>query len=176
MESYGGVLSEDNIWRIIVFLRSLNPAGSRIALNGDAARGRALFRGKGNCEACHGVDGKGGISGPDLSRIGRQRSYEYIRASVVDPSADIANGYHTVSIVTQDGTKITGTERGLDNFTVQLFDLSGKFYSFDKDKLRSLKRGRESLMPGNYGNLFTPKDLDDLLAYLSTLRGEHQSQ
>ena len=172
MESYAGTLTDDNIWRIVTYLRSLPHAGGAMPVRGDAMRGEALFRGKGQCSSCHGVDGRNSSSGPDLSRIGRQRSLENLRESIIDPSAEIDNAYRRVTVVTREGAKITGLERGMDNFSVQLSDLSGKFYSFDKDQLRSVKRETESLMPGNYGKLLDATELDDLLAYLSTLRGE----
>jgi mono/diheme cytochrome c family protein len=37
---------------------------------GDAARGKAIFEGKGNCRSCHRVNGVGSMFGPDLSSIG----------------------------------------------------------------------------------------------------------
>lgn len=172
MESYGGTLTDDNIWRIVAYLRSLRPADGAVSVRGDAVRGEALFRGKGQCSSCHGVDGRASSSGPDLSRIGRQRSLENLRESIIDPSAEIENAYRRVTVVTRDGAKITGLERGMDNFSVQLSDLSGKFYSFERDELRTMKRETESLMPGNYRKLLDATELDDLLAYLSTLRGE----
>jgi putative heme-binding domain-containing protein len=118
------------------------------------------------------VGTKGGRSGPNLSRVGRQRSYAFLRESVVNPSAEITPGYRTVSVVLGDGKKIVGLERGLDNFTVQLVDLSGHFYSLDKSGLKSVTQEKRSLMPDNYGKTLTGPELDDLIAYLATLRGE----
>ena len=37
---------------------------------GDAARGKAVFEGKGNCRSCHRINGVGSLFGPDLSAIG----------------------------------------------------------------------------------------------------------
>lgn len=171
MESYSGTLSEENIWRLVTFIRSLSSGGIATAIKGDPARGRELFRVKGHCANCHMVDGKGGRSGPDLSRVGRQRSDAFLRQSIVDPSAEITPGYATVSVVLRDGKQMVGFERGLDNFTVQMMDLAGKYYSFDKSALGSIKRDTRSLMPDNYGKTFTAPELDDLVAYLSTLHG-----
>lgn len=172
MESYGGVLSDDNIWRVVVYIRSLSSTASETPLHGNAAQGERLFWGKGQCGSCHRVGAKGGSSGPNLSRVGRQRSYAYLRTSITDPGADIAGGYRTVTVVTNDGKKITGVERGLDNFSVQLLDLAGHYYSFDKGAVSSVKPETRSLMPDGYGKRFSAAELDDLVAYLSTLRGE----
>ena len=169
MESYAGVLSDDNIWRVVAFIRSLSSTTPTAGPpKGDASKGRDLFWGKGQCGGCHMVDTKGGRSGPNLSRVGRQRSLAFLRESITNPSAEITPGYSTVAVVLRDGKQITGLERGLDNFTVQLIDLSGRFYSFDKSQVASVKRETRSLMPPSQ---LAPAELDDLVAYLATLRG-----
>src|SRR5688572_32787798 len=40
---------------------------------GDAARGKTVFEGKGNCQGCHRINGVGSLFGPDLSAIGAPR-------------------------------------------------------------------------------------------------------
>ena len=174
MESYSGTLSDDNIWRVVAYIRSLSATTSAAPPKGDAAKGRELFWGIGHCGNCHMVDSKGGRSGPNLSRVGRQRSDAYLRDSILNPSADITPGYGTISVTLRDGKRIVGLERGLDNFSVQLTDLAGHFYSFDKNEVTSVKRETRSLMPGNYAKTLTPTDLDNLISYLSTLRGANQ--
>jgi len=71
----------------------------------------------------------------------------------------------------RDGTKLVGVERGFDNFSAQLMDLSGRYASFQKDDVTSIQREYRSLMPANYGRLFSARELDDLIAYLAGLRG-----
>src|SRR5579862_1243010 len=43
-------------------------------LVGDAARGRTVFEGKGQCLSCHRVSGRGERSAPDLSDVGIARA------------------------------------------------------------------------------------------------------
>jgi len=45
------------------------------------------------CDACHKIEGAGGELGPDLSHIGDRRDAAYIRRSILDPNADIAEGF-----------------------------------------------------------------------------------
>ncbi len=45
------------------------------------------------CVACHKVAGQGGEIGPDLSSIGASRDKEYLRRAILDPAADVAEGY-----------------------------------------------------------------------------------
>jgi cytochrome c oxidase subunit 4 len=66
------------------------------------ALGKAVFIGKGTCFACHAIDGVStGSVGPNLTHIGTagamhrpgMSSEAYIRESVEDPSAFVAQGY-----------------------------------------------------------------------------------
>jgi hypothetical protein len=50
-------------------------------------------------------------------------------------------------------------------------DLSGHYYSFQKDDVTSIQREYRSLMPANYGRLFSDRELDDLVAFLASLGG-----
>ena len=45
------------------------------------------------CGACHKVAGEEGELGPDLTTIGAARDKDYLRRSILDPNADIAEGF-----------------------------------------------------------------------------------
>jgi alcohol dehydrogenase (cytochrome c) len=161
-------LGDDNIRRIIAFIRSVNRHDNSVAA-GDAARGEQLFWNKGQCGACHMVGPKGKAIGPNLSRIGRQRSLEYLRESVLEPGRDVTPGFNAVTVVTRDGKKITGIEKHYDNFSARLLDLAGKEHSFQKEQVASMKREFRSLMPDSYRTAFSGAEIDDLVAYLAHL-------
>ena len=165
MASYSR-LGADNIWRLVTFVRSMSHSEAPVA--GDAARGDALFWGKGGCGNCHAVGNRGNRMGPDLSRVGQQLSLENLRESVVSPSSDIVPGYSGVTVVLRDGKTVRGIQKALDDFSVVLVDFSGKLYTYDRSDVRSVTRDTQSLMP-EYGKALTSAELDDLLAYLFTL-------
>jgi cytochrome c oxidase cbb3-type subunit III len=171
MPSFSDQMDEETIWRLVTYIRSSTRHDAAV-VTGNAAAGEKLFWGKGGCGQCHRVGTKGGRLGPDLTREGRQRTLEYLRESVVSPNEDLTPGYATVKVVTRDGKTITGVQKGFDNFSAQLMDANEKFYSFEKDNVASIQREFRSLMPDTYGKLFTPAELNDLLAYLITLRGK----
>lgn len=173
MPSFSVRLLDEERWRLVSYVRSLIPRNTT-PIPGKAAAGEKLFWEKGNCGQCHRVGTRGSGLGPDLSRAGRQRSLAFLRESIVSPDADVTRGYATVTVVTRDGKKITGVERGFDNFSAQLMDLSGHFYSFQKDEVMSAQREYRSLMPSNYSRRFTPAELDDLLAFMATLGGSER--
>jgi putative heme-binding domain-containing protein len=169
MPGYAERIDGDGIWRLVAYIRSVsrNASGS---VQGDAVAGEKVFWGKGGCGNCHRAGSRGSGIGPDLSRVGRQRSIAYLRASILNPDADLTAGYGTIRVVLRDGKNIVGVERNLDNFSAQFVDLSGKYYSFLRDDVTSITREPKSLMP-SYEKLFDPRELDDLLAYLVSLRG-----
>jgi putative heme-binding domain-containing protein len=159
-------------WRLVSYVRSLTPHETA-PIRGDSGAGEQLFWGKGRCGGCHRIGTRGSSLGPNLTRAGRQRSLAYFRESVVSPDADITPGYTTITVVTRDGRTIIGLDRGFDNFSARLMDLSGHYYSFQKDDVTSIQREYRSLMPSNYGTLLGDRELQDLVAFLATLgRGE----
>ncbi len=168
MPSFSLGLGDENIWRVISYLRSVTRRDAEKA-TGNAPSGEKLFWGKGGCGACHRVGARGGRMGPDLTRSGRSRSLQYLRESVISPNADLTPGYNTITVVTRDGKKIVGVQRGFDNFSAQLMDAQENYHSFLKSDVTSVKREFRSLMPDGYGKMFAKAELEDLVAYLSRL-------
>ena len=173
MPGFGGSLQDDERWRLVSYVRSLSSQDTA-PIPGDPAAGEKLFWEKGGCGQCHRAGTRGSALGPNLSRVGRQRSLAYLRESVASPDADVTPGYATITVVTRDGKKIIGVERGFDNFSAQLMDVSGRYYSFQKDNVMSIQREYRSLMPSNYSQLFSARELDDLVAFLASLGGNQR--
>ena len=174
MPAFGSNFESDDLWRLVAYIRTLAGRG-RVAATGDREAGRNLFLNKGKCGQCHMIDGKGGRLGPDLTSLGRKRSLAYLKESVLDPNADVTPGYNTITVVTKDGKTIVGVQRGFDDFSAQLMDAAENFHSFEKSEVTSVKREIRSLMPANYRGLFGEKELNDLLAYLVSLRGSREA-
>jgi putative heme-binding domain-containing protein len=134
---------------------------------GDLAAGKQLYQSHG-CAGCHSIGTEGSAFGPDLTRIGAGRSYEYLKASVLDPSADISEKYQGVRIVDQQGKQYQGICVNEDTFSIQVRLPNQEFISFDKQALRELVHEKKSLMPA-YS--FSDSELRNLLFYLSSLTG-----
>jgi len=170
MSGFSGDIGDDDIWRIVLYIRSV-ATHNAARIPGERANGEKLFWAKGGCGACHLVQGRGGRMGPELTRIGWQRSLEYLRDAILDPGKDILPGWATITVIKLDGAKVTGVERGYDNFSAQLMDIEGNYYSFLRTEVASIQREDRSLMPAGYGQRLKPAEIDDLLAYLVSLRG-----
>lgn len=159
----------DDIDNLVLFLRSLSRGiVKRASVPGDPQQGRASYT-KNGCPACHRVGNEGSVYGPDLTRIGAARSVEYLRESLVKPSADIPPDYEGVTVVTKDGRRIEGVRLNEDTFTVQLRTPAQKVVSFLKDDLKQVGYNAKSPMP-SYDRL-SKTDLDSVVAYLTTLQG-----
>lgn len=171
MPAFGSNFESEDIWRLVTYIRTLAGRG-KTTVTGDREAGRQLYMNKGRCAQCHTIDGKGGRLGPDLTLAGRKRSATYLKDSIVDPNADITVGFNTITVVTKDRKTIVGAQRGFDDFSAQLMDAAENFHSFEKSDVVSMKREIRSLMPATYKNMFNDKELNDLVAYLSSLRGE----
>jgi cytochrome c oxidase cbb3-type subunit 3 len=153
---------------IVAYVKSLSAGVNRqVRVEGDPVKGRQVYLSNG-CAGCHRVAGEGSVFGPELSRIGAARSTEYIRQSIVKPSADIPEEYQGVTVVTNVGRSVTGIRINEDTFSVQLRDSSQQFRMFQKNLLREVKDLDKSLMPAY---ALSDSDLQNLLAYLNTLRG-----
>jgi len=169
-------MTETEIWQVIAYIRSVQVKAPAQPL-GDAAHGKALFFGDAACYTCHMVEGKGGRLGPDLTATGSARATDYLVDSVRNPSRRLAQGiseamkefsqeYETVKVETADGHKLVGVVLNEDHFTLQMMDLREQVHLFEKDKLRSYEKSRESLMPAYDQKLLSDKDLQDIIAFL----------
>ena len=172
-------MTAEEIWQIITYIRTVEVKAPANAA-GNAEHGKKLFYGDANCSLCHMVEGKGGRVGPDLSSVGGSRTREAITDSVRNPSRRLAGGlteatkefpqeYETITVVTADGKELKGVALNEDSFSVQLMDTSEQIHLLEKDKLRSFKKSRESMMPVYKPDLLSDKDLEDIVAYLTSV-------
>ena len=168
----GGIYQPDkSIWQVVSYVRSLSRGGGEEEVPGDPRRGRMLYMSRGSCSDCHRLNGSGGRLGPDLSDLGWRRAPDHIRASIAEPSEAIDRTYRTVEVRTQSGAIVRGVLRNEDRYSIQLLDEFENLRSFQKADLAAIEKPEESLMPP-LGSFFRGRDLDDLVAYLYSLRPE----
>jgi cytochrome c oxidase cbb3-type subunit 3 len=168
---------------IVAFLHTFD-ASTAGAVPGDPKAGQALFQSSG-CSGCHMIDGQGGSVGPDLSRIGDMRGPASLKERLIDPGANLpqnGTGFYTAKwteylmfrAVQKDGQAIEGMRVGENSFVIVLKDVTGHFHTLWKPDLRSLQQEPgKSLMP-SFKNTLTSAQMDDLVAYLMTLKGVAQ--
>jgi putative heme-binding domain-containing protein len=158
------------IWQLVAYLRTLGRV-QQSKSPGDPKPGEEVYAGKGGCARCHTIAGHGAGIGPDLSDVGARRDRDFLRASLLTPEASISRDFMQVRLVTKEGQRLVGVRLNEDTFSIQIRDLSNQVHSFWKAELSDLvKEPNRSPMP-SYSETLTPKELDNLVAYLESLQG-----
>ena len=87
------------------------------------------------------------------------------------PSEFIAPSFETVTVVTKDGQRVRGVKKNEDVFSIQVMDTRERIQGYLKSNLQELVYEKTSLMPAFPAGRLNDSDLNDLVAYLATLRG-----
>jgi mono/diheme cytochrome c family protein len=189
--------TEQQAGMIVAYLKAFAPGAATSLANapalGDAARGKQILEGKGNCLSCHRVGDNGARTGPDLSTAGLPRPpaarfvgfaggpppppttaaiVAQLQRDLLEPDVEISTANRTFRAVLKDGTTITGRLLNLDNFTFQFFDSKDRLVTLQRSDVREFS-ALKSPMP-SYRDKLTPAEVSDLLAYLVTLKGQVQ--
>src|SRR5690349_9314132 len=94
---------------------------------GDPKQGKAIYlSAAAKCASCHKVHGQGGDVGPDLSQVGGKLDRTHLIETILDPSAEITQGYHATIIETRAGRLFTGIVKSESPTAVTLLDAEGK--------------------------------------------------
>jgi putative heme-binding domain-containing protein len=138
---------------------------------GVPARGREVFFSrKAGCGSCHRIGSEGAPVGPDLSKIGAIRQPRDLLESIVFPSVSFARGYEPYAVVTSDGRVANGiiARETTDEIVLRMTDLSE--VRVGRSEIEEMQQGRTSIMPQGLETRLSAEELQDLLAYLSSLR------
>jgi putative heme-binding domain-containing protein len=168
MPSFAIAFTETMAWQTAAYVRSLGRAAGR-PLPGNAQHGASLYDANG-CASCHIVAGKGRAVGPELTAIGALRGAPYLREAILKPEAAHPPGYLVVKATTASGQEVRGIRVNEDVFYIHIRDARGGVHTLDKSTLAKLDRELEASLMPSYARLASG-DLDDLVAYLASLRG-----
>jgi putative heme-binding domain-containing protein len=145
----------------------------RAAMNsaGDAVKGKELFAsGVAKCSVCHKVQGQGGDAGPDLSLVAGKLDRTHLIESVLDPSAQILEGFRTTVVALRDGRVMQGIVTSESPGGFLLIDATNQKTAIASGDIVERKTIPVSLMPSDLTASFSPAEFTDLIAYLDTLR------
>ena len=73
--------------------------------------------------------------------------------------------------MTRDGERIRGVRKNEDEFSIQIMDARERLQGYVKANLTAITFDKQSLMPVYGPDRLNDRDLDDLLRYLTSLRG-----
>ena len=159
-------LKDEEVWQAVSFLRSLGGGGGE-QISGNGAAGEQVF--KTNCAGCHMVNGQGSRYAPDLSTIGNL-SVGDLKTRILKPGSMEGYTPNFVEVKTKDGKTIRGLRRNEDSFSLQLFSRDEEFHLLKKKDLADIKYADKSIMPTNYGQKLNAEQMDNLIAYLKSLK------
>lgn len=166
-------LHDTEVWQLVAFINSLSKDPANIQLPGNAESGRALFADKGDCASCHMIAGKGGRLGSDLTFVGDKRDPEELVSDLINPSQDVEPRWWRLRITGADDTVREGFRMNESSFSVRIMDNDENLWSYRANQIKNKERITESTMP-SYAQTLTDSEVDDLVAYLFSLRKEIQ--
>jgi putative heme-binding domain-containing protein len=138
---------------------------------GNPERGKAVFlSATAKCATCHKVHGQGGEVGPDLSQVGGKFDRTHLIESILDPSAQITEGFHATTITTRSGRVFLGVVKSESRTAITLLDADAKRITVPLRDVASRQVSKVSLMPAGLADGMTPAEFTDLIAYLESLR------
>ena len=151
---------------------------ARFALRqpGDAKNGRKLFAGDAGCIACHHASGLGANIGPALDGVGSLYGRAALIESVLYPSKQIFDGYHTVNIAMKNGDTFAGFLRYETADEVLLVDVAGTQNHLAKSQIATRVESAVSLMPEGLQATLSLAEFSDVIAYLESLREKSTAQ
>jgi putative heme-binding domain-containing protein len=161
--------SDDDLLLTIAYLRNVGSVAPSERPIGNVDNGARLFAAQ--CASCHRIGGRGGRIGPDLTRVGIARSRAALTREIRTPSDWVPPAFETVTVVTKDGQRIRGAKKNEDVFSIQIMDLRERIQGYLKSNLQTVTYEKESLMPAFGPARLSDGDLNDLVGYLTTLRG-----
>jgi putative heme-binding domain-containing protein len=131
--------------------------------SGSPYPGKKLFLA--TCGKCHTLFGQGGKIGPDLTTFKRDDVGNML-LHIVNPSAEIREGYETYQVETKDGRLLTGLLADKDNQVVVLRGSDGQTVTVRQDQIEDMAAQKKSLMPEGLLKALTDQQVRDLFAYL----------
>jgi putative heme-binding domain-containing protein len=140
-----------------------------VARHGDAHRGEEIFRrGELACFKCHSIAGAGGRVGPDLLSLGASAQVDYLVDSILQPSKQIKENYHSVVVSTSEGKVLTGVKVRQTDRELILRDAEDREVAVLLDTIDEQAPGA-SIMPVGAADALTRRELVDLVKFLSSL-------
>ena len=155
------------IQRISKLVSAKDDAGGQDQLD-DAARPDP-FRGKKiyneRCGKCHQMFGEGGNIGPDLTSYNRRDTLNLL-INIVQPSAEIREGFENYKVLTLDGRIVVGFISDQNQHVVVVRQSDGQVSTIERTDIDEMAAQKTSLMPDGLLKDLDEQQLRDLFAFL----------
>ncbi len=139
-------------------------------VTGNAKAGEAWFNGAGNCSTCHSATG-------DLKGIGGRYDPATLQGRFLFPRGGGRGGggssggkQLTLTITPSNGPAATGIPVVFDDFDVSVRDEKGEVHAFTRSPQLKVIRNDPFAMHDQLLDVYSDKNMHDMLAYLVTLK------
>ena len=137
---------------------------------GNAAIGESIFRTSftAQCIRCHKVGQVGGDVGPNLNGLAKRLDSRAMLESLIDPQAQISDGYGLITFTMKDGKVVTGIIEKKSAGFMSIKDPAGNRSLVKVADIKSRSKLLSSMPPMT--GILSRRDLRDMIAYLKTLK------
>jgi putative heme-binding domain-containing protein len=111
--------------------------------------------------------GRGGEIGPELTSYNRNQLRLMLMA-VINPSAEVREGYETLTVATVDGRVLSGFKLEENDETLVLRTVDGQTTTIVRAEIEEMAPSKLSLMPVGLLDSLTESQIRDLFAFLSS--------
>lgn len=134
----------------------------------DIEHGRNLFfqTSGATCSLCHRLEDRGNVFAPDLSGIGARADAAFIVRSILQPSAEITEGFAMQVMTRNDGTTVGGIVLEETGQSVKVSPGGGQVIEVAKSDIAKRQTADISAMPAIFHTMLSPGDVAAITAYL----------
>lgn len=147
------------------------PETLALTADGDVARGKALFYATGGagCSKCHAVNRSQVGFGPSLENLVKPGDARHIVKSVLEPNAEIKEGFAMQLVVTAQGQVLRGLLQEETDSTLTLIHADGQSTAVAKEDIELRESQKVSGMPA-FDRILTARQIADITAWLLSNR------
>ncbi|HMP16810.1 MAG TPA: c-type cytochrome, partial [Gemmatales bacterium] len=138
---------------------------------GNPERGKIIFLQ--SCAACHQLGKDGHAVGPDLTAL-VNRQPAFLLQEILDPNRNLDSRYVEYVAVTHNGRTITGLLTSEAGSSITLKGKVGISETLLRSEIEELHSTNKSLMPEGLEKEISPSDMNDLIAYLGSMRQSYK--
>ncbi len=143
-------------------------------ITGDPKEGQAYFNGAGQCGGCHSPTGDLAGVATKFDAVALQSRFLYPRTFSYPgmPQTGPPPAPTKVTVTLAGGASYSGTLKHADDFGVSLYDSSGEYHSWLREKNPGMKVETQNPLAAHIALLrkYSDTDMHNILAYLETLK------
>ncbi len=140
---------------------------SVLALKGDAARGKLVF--KKTCATCHRLENVGVEVGPDLLSALRNKTRDVLLVDILDPSREVDPRYLNYVVTTKNGRVLTGMIAAETASSLTLRRAEKAEDTILRSQIDEIQATAKSVMPEGLEMQLSKQDIADVIAYLQSV-------